>query len=117
MSSEERGVLFETLVFHELNAHIAYHGTGGELFYWRTADGIEIDFIWKRATKIIAIEVKSSTRWKDEFNIGFKSLLSSKIKPKACYGVYQGNEILKKEFGFVLPWKIFLKKLYEGEIF
>lgn len=116
INNEERGILFETLVFHELNAHISYKNTGGELFYWRTVDGAEIDFIWKRANNIIAIEVKSSSRWKDEYNAGFKSLLSSKIKTKACYGIYLGHDILKKDFGLVLPWEEFLKRLYAGEI-
>lgn len=116
LGNEERCTLFETLVFNELNAHISYHGTGGELFYWRTSEGAEIDFIWQRSAKSIAIEVKSTTRWKDEYNAGFKSLLSSKVKPEACYGIYLGNEILKKEFGLVLPWNEFLKRLYAGEI-
>jgi len=115
-SAIERGILFETLVFHELNAHISYIGIGGELFYWRTRDGIEIDFIWKRANSIVAIEVKSATQWKNEYNAGFRSLLSSSIQPKACYGVYCGKEILKKDFGFILPWTEFLKRLYAGEI-
>ena len=117
ISNEERGILFETLVFNELNTHISYQGTGGELFYWRTADGIEIDFIWKRSTNIVAIEVKSSITWKNEYNNSFKSLLSSKIHPNACYGIYLGQDILKKEFGLVLPWKEFLRKLYAGDIF
>jgi len=104
------------MVFHELNAHISYQNIGGELFYWRTSDGIEIDFIWKRGKKIIAIEIKSSTKWRDEYNQSFKSLLSSRIVPTACYGVYLGQERLKKEFGLVLPWDDFLEKLYSGEI-
>ncbi len=116
VSKEENGFLFETFIFNELNAYIHYQGCGGELFYWRTPDNLEIDFIWKRAKNIIAIEIKSTTQWKDEYSNGFKSFLSSKIKPKACYGVYWGEEILKKEFGLVLPWKIFLEKLYAGEI-
>ena len=116
ISNEERGILFETLVFNELNAYISYHSIGGELFYWRTADGMEIDFIWKRGKKIIAIEVKSSVKWKDEFNAGFKSLLSSKIQPDSCYAIYLGEHILKKEFGLVLPWPAFLNRLYAGDI-
>ncbi len=115
-SSEERGTLFETFIFHELNAHISYQNIGGELFYWRTSDGIEIDFIWKRGAKIIAIEVKSSKTWKIEHNSGFQSLLASSIKPHACYGVYCGEDVLKKDFGLVLPWNKFLKRLYAGEI-
>jgi predicted AAA+ superfamily ATPase len=115
-SNEERGFLFETFIFNELNAYISYNGCGGELYYWRTPDQLEVDFIWKRAKKIIAIEVKSTTRWKEEYNNGLKSFLSSKIKIQACYGIYCGQEILKKEFGFVLPWQEFLKKLYAGKI-
>jgi predicted AAA+ superfamily ATPase len=115
-SPQERGFLFETFIFNELNAYISYSNCGGELFYWRTADGLEIDFIWKRSHKIIALEIKSATRWKDEYNSGFKSLLSTHIKPSACYGIYCGEEALKKEFGLVLPWQDFLKKLYAGDI-
>jgi predicted AAA+ superfamily ATPase len=116
VGNEERGILFETMVFHELIAHISYHNIGGELFYWRTSDGIEIDFIWKRGKKIIAIEIKSSAKWRDEYNQSFKSLLSSKITPTACYGVYLGKEKFKKDFGLVLPWDDFLQMLYAGEI-
>jgi hypothetical protein len=42
--------------------------------------------------------------------------LSSKIIPQACYGVYCGEDTLKKEFGLVLPWQEFLKKLYAGDV-
>ncbi len=115
-SQAERGILFETMVFHELNAHISYAGIGGELFYWRTPDGMEVDFIWKRGKKIVAIEVKSTARWKEEYSAGIRSLLSSKIEISACYGIYCGEEILKQDFGWVLPWKEFLKQLYAGEI-
>lgn len=117
VSNEERGFLFETFIFNELNAYISYHNCGGELFYWRTPDGIEIDFIWKRGNAVVAIEVKSTTSWKDTYNSGFKSLLSSKINLQACYGVYWGQDTLKKSFGLVLPWQAFLKKLYAGEVF
>lgn len=115
-SSEEQGFLFETFIFNELNAYISYSNCGGELFYWRTPDNIEIDFIWKRGKKIIIMEVKSTTRWKDDYNSGFKSFLSSKIIPQACYGIYCGEDPLKKEFGLILPWQQFLEKLYAGDV-
>ncbi len=65
------GFYLKTMIFNELKAHIDYQGIGGELFYWRTQEGTEIDFIWKRASKIIALEVKSTTRWKDQYQAGF----------------------------------------------
>jgi predicted AAA+ superfamily ATPase len=116
ISNEERGILLETRVFIELKAYISYHSIGGDLFYWRTRDGSEIDFIWKRGKKIIAIEVKSSPKWKSEYNQGFKSLSTSKIKPDAYFGIYLGNELLRNDYASILPWKDFLDKLYKGEI-
>lgn len=116
INSVERGILFETMIFNELNAHIAYENIGGELSYWRTADGIEIDFIWTRGTTTVAIEVKSRTEWKKEYNRGMKSLLSSSVKPTVCYAVYGGKDVLKQEWGFVFPWEEFLSQLYQGKI-
>lgn len=115
MSPIERGILFETLVFNELNAHISYENIGGELFYWRTADGNEIDFIWKRGPAVVAIEVKSGVQWKEKYNTGFKSL-SSSMKLTACYGIYCGQDTLQYNWGLALPWEECLKKLYAGEI-
>ena len=111
-----RGVLFETMIFNELNAHIAYENIGGELSYWRTADGIEIDFIWNRGATTVAIEVKSGTQWKKEYSRGVKSLFSSAVKPTACYVIYCGQDVLKHDWGYALPWKVFLNQLYEGKI-
>lgn len=116
INSVEQGVLFETLVFNELNAHIAYENIGGELSYWRTADGIEIDFIWNRGATTVAIEVKSGTQWKREYNRGLKSLFSSAVKPTACYAIYCGQDILQQDWGLVLPWQEFLNQLYQGKI-
>lgn len=116
ISPEERGILFETMIFNELNAHISYENIGGELFYWRTKEGAEIDFVWKRGKTIILIEVKSSERWKKEHSKGIKSFCASSIKPTACYGIYCGQEVLKQEWGLVFPWELFLDELYKGKI-
>ncbi len=116
MSNEEKGYLFETFIINELRAYLSYQNVGGDLFYWRTQDGIEIDCIWQRGKQIVALEIKSTPQWKSEYQAGFKSLLASEINIKKCYGIYCGNDILKKEFGLVLPWHVFLKRLYEGEI-
>lgn len=34
--------------FYMLRAHIAYAAIGGDLGYWRTPSGSEVDFIWSR---------------------------------------------------------------------
>jgi len=59
-NSRYKGDIYETFVFAELLKHITYSQNIMELFYYRTQDKKEIDFIIKREDKILAIEVKSS---------------------------------------------------------
>ncbi len=57
--SPQIGHLFETLVLAEIVKFIHNYGKTWQLFYWRTRDGNEIDFIIKTDTnKIIAIDAK-----------------------------------------------------------
>jgi predicted AAA+ superfamily ATPase len=67
LEGAERGALLETLVFHELRSQIAYAGCGGELSYYRTPSGSEVDFIWVRGKHAVGIEVKASPRWRQEY--------------------------------------------------
>lgn len=53
-------------------------GSGGDLSYWRTPSGSEVDFIWKRGKEAIGLEVKSSDRWRSEFGYALKELHSEK---------------------------------------
>jgi uncharacterized protein len=116
IEQEERGHLLETWVLNELHAALSYQDLGGRLSYWRTSDGAEIDFIWQRGARCVAIEVKSSKVWRTEFDRGFSTLLASKIKPTHCFGVYLGNEALKKSWGSVFPVRDFFHRLTAGKI-
>lgn len=59
VSSPQIGSLFETLVLTEIVKFIRNYGKDWELFFWRTKDGQEIDFIIKTAQgEIHAIEAK-----------------------------------------------------------
>ncbi|MEZ0313119.1 MAG: ATP-binding protein [Myxococcota bacterium] len=116
VGDEERGHLLETYVFHELRAHIAQASLGGELFYWRTADRNEVDFIWQRNTKRVAIEVKASRRWRNEDDRGLLALSDTKLAPSQRLGVYLGAQPLQRAFGRVLPMDDFLKALAGGGV-
>lgn len=56
--SAEFGAAFEHFVFMELRAHSGYRGGGYQLSYWRTASGLEVDFVLGDAE--FAIEAKSA---------------------------------------------------------
>lgn len=57
-SSMLMGQVFETFVFNELYKQVSYLLDGTQIYYYRTHDQREIDFIIERHGKLIAIEVK-----------------------------------------------------------
>ncbi len=115
IESAERGMLLETLLFHELRAHIAYSRCGGELAYYRTPSGAEIDFIWTRGKTSVGIEVKASARWRPEYSRTLLELQDSGTLTSS-YGVYLGDTELQDHSVRVLPVGTFLQKLNGGRI-
>jgi predicted AAA+ superfamily ATPase len=111
----ERGFLLETWVLHELRAAVAFQNLGGELRYWRTPAGSEVDFVWTRGKRAVGIEVKSSLTWRREFGGPLKSLVASRIV-QAGFGVYMGAAELKDGPLRVLPLKKFLKELASHKV-
>lgn len=106
----DKGYLLETLVLNELMAFNSYRRLGGKIYYWRTADGNEVDFIFKVGKDIIGIEIKSTTKWKRTYNFGLNTLLSEK-KINYAYGVYLGNKCLKQDNIEILPIGKFISQL------
>jgi predicted AAA+ superfamily ATPase len=111
----ERGFLLETWILHELRATISYDGLGGELRYWRTPSGSEVDFIWTRARRAVGIEVKAAKQWRREFGGPLKSLIEDGIV-QAGFGVYTGSVELKDGPLRVLPLTKFLEELAAGNV-
>ncbi|MEW6687800.1 MAG: DUF4143 domain-containing protein [Pseudomonadota bacterium] len=115
LDAAERGALLETLVFQELRAQIAYAGIGGELAYYRTPSGTEIDFIWTRPKAAIGIEVKASERWRPEFARALNELHERGVIRRA-FGVYLGDRPLQDGAVRVLPLAPFLRELAGGRV-
>jgi predicted AAA+ superfamily ATPase len=111
----ERGFLLETWILHELRATIAYENLGGELRYWRTPSGSEVDFVWTRARRAVGIEVKHAAQWRREFGGPLKSLIEDGVV-QSGFGVYTGTVELKDGRVRVLPVRKFLKELAEGAV-
>ena len=111
----EKGPLLETLLLHELRAAMVYLNTGGEITYWRTPAGVEIDFIWKRGDWAVAIEVKGAVRWQREFSSALHRALEGRMVSQA-YGVYLGSQILRVGQVQVFPLQNFLKHLWAGSV-
>jgi predicted AAA+ superfamily ATPase len=111
----ERGPLLETLILHELRAHMAIAGTGGEISYWRTPSGGEIDFIWRRGKRAVGIEVKASNRYRSDEAAALREFLDRKLLGSA-FVVYDGREVLNDKGVVVLPVVEFMRRLARGEV-
>lgn len=111
----ERGFLLETWILHELRAAMAYQDLGGDLRYWRTPSGAEVDFVWTRGKRAVGIEVKAAARWRPEFGAALDSLVRDGIIDTA-FGVYTGTKELKIGALRVLPVASFLRALTAGDI-
>ena len=111
----ERGFLLETWVLHELRAAQALQNLGGELGYWGTPSGSEVDFVWTRASRAVGIEVKASTTWRREFGGPLKALIVDGVV-RAGFGVYTGTAELKDGPLRVLPLRMFLRELSSGKV-
>jgi predicted AAA+ superfamily ATPase len=111
----EHGKLLETYLHHELRAHLSYGHLGGELSYWRTADGVEVDFVWSSGRERVGIEVKASPRWRTADGFGLQSLHTA-IRLTKRFAVYLGGEPLHDEGITVLPLATFLQELSQGHV-
>ncbi len=93
-ASPYQGGLFETFIYSELLKAAKYDQKQTRLYYLRTVDNQEIDFIIERGSEIVALEVKlAGTVHKADFR--HLKMVQSKAKNlRAGYLVYLGERVL-----------------------
>ncbi|HAS82341.1 MAG TPA: hypothetical protein DCS43_06630 [Verrucomicrobia bacterium] len=109
--SSEFGGAFEGFIHHELRSYLDYN-KGGELAYWRSTAGHEVDFILGDAT---AIEVKAKK------NIGpgdLRGIRALKEENRLQHYMIVSMEPVERRIGdiSILPWKQFLQELWAGNL-
>jgi len=120
-----QGAALETLIFHELRVYNETSRKKRPLTYYRTASGVEIDFIIesrKRSANapahLVAIEVKRADKWNRSWESGLRDLAIQKgVKVDRLVAVYTGPRAYHFEGLDVLPVSEFLQSLYQGKIF
>lgn len=112
----EKGHLLETYLIHEFRAYLNACNVGGELCYWRTPAGVEVDLIWSRGDRHVGFEIKSSKTWRVEYGKALNELLDRGVLSKG-YGLYMVDKPLKQGGITVLPIVEFVKKLWKKEVF
>jgi predicted AAA+ superfamily ATPase len=111
--SEAFGKAFEHFIYQEIYAHCNYSGLNYSISYWRTASQIEVDFIL--GDHEIAIEVKSTSMANLRHLKGLKSF-SEEYPVKKL--ILVSNDPLPRRIDgiLILPWQLFLDRLWAGEI-
>jgi uncharacterized protein len=111
--SESYGKAFEHFIYQEIYAHSKYSGLNYPVCYWRTASQIEVDFIL--GDHEVAVEVKSTdlanprhvkglVSFSEEYTVKKKILITNDTYPRKSHDIS------------IMPWKVFLEKLWDGEI-
>jgi len=120
-----QGTALETLVFHELRVYNETSRKKRPVAYYRTASGVEIDFIIETSKQsanapahLVAIEVKRADKWNRSWESGLRSLATQKgVKVDRLIAIYLGEHRYHFEGLDVLPVSEFLQSLYQEKIF
>lgn len=111
--SEAFGKAFEHYMYHELYVHSRYAQKEYPISYWHTTSGLETDFIL--GDHEVAVEVKATTLAQERHLKGLKRFSEEYTVNKL---ILVSNDPLPRKTGKIdiLPWKMFLEKLWANEI-
>ncbi len=87
---EIEGSALETLLFQEIRANNDLLRTGYNIYYWRTANGHEVDFILYGEKGLIGIEIKRAAKIRNQEFRGLKTF--SKDYPMAALYMFYGGD-------------------------
>jgi predicted AAA+ superfamily ATPase len=109
--SPEFGEAFEAYLHHELRTYLDYSGDG-ELAYWRSKSGFEVDFVLDGRT---AIEVKAKALVGNRDLRGLQALREEGVLQRyLCVSLERQPRL--HEGLEILPWQDFLDRLWAGDL-
>ena len=112
--SELLGKAFESWLFHEISAYLAYTRSEERLSYWRLAGGAEVDFII--GDMRIAIEAKGAARIGSRHLKGLRTLARDHPEVQRRIVVCLEPRALKTDDGIeILPVQRFLDGLWDDD--
>ncbi|MDX9735616.1 MAG: DUF4143 domain-containing protein [Thermoanaerobaculia bacterium] len=106
------GAALEGLVAQHLRAWLAYGGAGN-LFFWRTRAGSEVDFVVYGPSGFWAIEVKNTGRVRPE-DLRPLAAFAEEYPEAVSILLYRGEERLRIGKTWCLPVEAFLRQLVPG---
>lgn len=103
--SRELGAYFETMIFQHLNTLTELLTPRARLYFWRTRDGTEVDFVVEHGRRFIAIEVKSTDNPSYRHIEGLKKFIDSYPATAGGILLHSGSVIKRlSEKIIAVPW-------------
>ncbi len=104
-SSREIGGIYETMIYLHLHTLSQLLVPSARLYYWRTSTGKEVDFVVEWGRKLLAIEVKFTSRPKYSDIENIKMFLDEYPETSAGVLFHTGTEVKRlHEKIIALPW-------------
>ena len=113
IGSQEFGKAFEHYILMELKAYQAYRNPDMPVTFWRTSTGREVDFIL--GDKILAIEIKGSSRIHEGDIGGLQALLEDGPVKKCCIVCLEKQPRQLTKNIEAIPWQMFIERLWNDE--
>jgi predicted AAA+ superfamily ATPase len=107
---EVDGIALETLFLQEIMALNSALDMGYKIYYWRTSNGREVDFVLYGPKGLLSFEIKRTARITPPMLGGLKSFLTDYPMAKA-YFVYMGNRRVYEDKIEIVPAGEILKNL------
>ncbi|MDP3012277.1 MAG: ATP-binding protein [Candidatus Hydromicrobium sp.] len=107
---EAGGISFESLFFQELVAMNNYLGLGYKIYYWKTSNNIEVDFVLYGDRGLKIFEVKRKGKITGSDLRGLKAFLNDYPSAKA-YLIYGGERQMSDGSINILPLEYAIKNL------
>jgi predicted AAA+ superfamily ATPase len=90
-----RGPLLETYVAQNLRAILDSHLPGARLYFWNIQGRYEVDFVIESANILVAIEVKSASRWEDRDLNGLRAFMEHHPRCIHALLAYNGDKMVE----------------------
>ena len=110
---ESFGKAFEHFILMEIRAHRSLRELDYAINFWRTKSGLEVDFILGNGE--VAIEVKGTNRV-DPRDLRPLMAFRDEYAPRTTLVVCNERVERIHERIRILPWRVFLRDLWEGKI-
>jgi len=105
------GAIIENYCFNQLQYFVS---VSDQVFFWRTLEGAEVDFVWQRDDGIIPIEIKWSSFKEPKIPTGLKNFCGKFGNIKEAWVItkdYAGSKTVNKIKFYFIPAVLLIKKI------